>query len=423
VNAVSRRHFLSLAGGAAGLPLITPLVRAAELMPLKGTRVVVVGGGFGGAIAAKTLRLSNPEIEVVLVERNRSYSALPGANWVIGGSRRIGENRLTYDRLEGIYGVRMLYGEAMAVDVAAKAVVLAAGTLPYDYAIVAPGIGFRFDDIEGYVASETPDLFPHAWMGGEEIVGLKKRLEEMKNGGLVVVSLPLPPYRCPQAAYERISQIAFYLKQAKPRSKIIVLDASQNIVSLANLFLSGWEKEYKNLIEYRGGQRVVKIDAPRSSLSTASEALRADVVNLIPPQTAGALAHASGLIGDDKRWCPVDHVAYESTKAAGVYIIGDACLGDNLQKSASAANAQGKACALNIAAVIARRKPQPHFYANTLFSLLDDKQGASSIDFHRGDGRVVARMDKGGGESSAWSEIEGTYARAWLGSLLAEMSS
>jgi sulfide dehydrogenase [flavocytochrome c] flavoprotein subunit len=167
----------------------------------------------------------------------------------------------------------------------------------------------------------------------------------------------------------------------------------------------------------------VKIDAPRSSLSTASEALRADVVNLIPPQTAGALAHASGLIGDDKRWCPVDHVAYESTKAAGVYIIGDACLGDNLQKSASAANAQGKACALNIAAVIARRKPQPHFYANTLFSLLDDKQGASSIDFHRGDGRVVARMDKGGGESSAWSEIEGTYARAWLGSLLAEMSS
>lgn len=423
MTAASRRRFLALAGGAASLPLITPLVRAAELMPRKGTRVVVVGGGFGGAIAAKTLRLASQEIEVVLVERNRSYSALPGANLVIGGSRRIGENRLTYDRLEGMYGIRMLYGEAQVVDVAAKTVVLATGTLPYDYVIVAPGIGFRVDEIEGYVAAETPNLFPHAWTSGEEVVGLKKRLEEMKDGGLVVVSLPTPPFRCPQAAYERVSQIAFYLKQVKPRSKVIVLDASPTVVSLTNLFVDGWAREYKGLIEYRGGQRVVKIDAPRSSLSTASETLRADVVNLIPPQTAGALAHASGLVGNDKRWCPVDHVGYESTVAAGVYVIGDACLGDDLQKSASAANAQGKACALNIAAVEARRKPQAHFYANTVFSLLDDRQGASSITFHRGDGRGATRMDKGGGESKEWSEIEGVYARASFGAMLAEMSS
>lgn len=423
MSTAERRGFLKLAGGLASLPLITPLVRAAELLPRKGTRVVVVGGGFGGAIAAKTLRMANPELDVILVERNRSYSALPGANWIIGGSRRIGENRLTYDRLAGNYGIQMLYGEARTIDVAAKNVVFETGTLPYDYAIVAPGIGFRFDEIEGYVAAQTPDLFPHAWTTGEEVVALKKRLEEMKNGGLVVVALPLPPYRCPQAAYERISQIAFYLKQAKPRSKIVVLDANPGIASLAELFVGGWNRDYKNLIEYRAGQPVLKIDAPHAKLATAGETFKADVVNLIPPQTADALAHASGLVGDDKRWCPVDHATHESAVAPGVYVIGDACRGDDMQKSASAANAQGKACAMNITALLGRRKPQPHVYSNVLYSLLNDKEGASAVAFYRGEGRQAVRMDKGGGASSEWSDLEGIYARAWLGSMLAEMSS
>lgn len=424
MNAATRRRFLKLAGGmAAGLPLLTPLVRAAELLPKKGVRVVVVGGGFGGAIAAKTLRVSNPELEVVLIERNRAYSALPGANWAIGGSRRIGENRLTYDRLEGNHGVRMIYGEVLVVDVAAKAVVLEAGTLTYDYVVVAPGIGFRVDEIEGYIATETPDLFPHAWASGEEIVALKKRIEEMRNGGLVAVSLPLPPYRCPQAAFERVSQIAFYLKQTKPRSKVLVLDAGKSADSLTDLFLSGWSRSYGNLIEYRAGQQVVQIDAPRSSLRTTSETLTADVVNLIPPQTAGALAHKSGLVGEDKHWCPVDHASGESTVATGVYIVGDACLGDVGQKSASTANAQGKLSAMHIAAIVAQRRPQPHFYSNVLYSLLDDKRGASAVTFYRSDGRNSVRMDKGGGSSGEWSELEGIYARAWLGSILDEMSS
>lgn len=423
MTATMRRRFLKLAGGMVSLPLITPLVRAAELLPRKGTRVVVVGGGFGGAIAAKTLRLANPEIEVVLVERNRSYSALPGANWVIGGSRRIGENRLTYDRLEGTYGVQMLYGEAQSIDVDAKTVVLNEGTLAYDHAIVAPGIDFRFAEIEGYSAAETPALFPHAWRSGEEIMALKKQLDDMKNGGLVVVSLPLPPYRCPQAAYERISQIALLLRRTKPRSKLVVLDASPAITSMAQLFVNGWAREYEHLIDYRGGQAVLKIDAPRARLSTSGETFRADVVNLIPPQSAGLLAQKSGLVGEDKRWCPVDHSTHESTLAAGVYVIGDACLGDDLQKSASAANAQGKACALNIAATTARRKTQTHFYSNVQYSLLNDRDGASSVAFYRGETRKPTRMEKGGGTSAEWSELEGNYARAWLGGILAEMSS
>jgi sulfide dehydrogenase [flavocytochrome c] flavoprotein subunit len=419
-----RRDFLRQAAGVAALPLLTPLVRAAELLPTTARRVVVVGGGIAGAIAAKTLRLANPTLEVVLVERERSYCALPGANWVIGGSRRVGENRVNYDRLQSAYGIRMLYAEASVLDVAAKRVVFASGTLAYDFAIVAPGISFRTEAIEGYVAGETPALFPHAWTSGEEIVGLKRRLEEMKDGGLVVVALPPPPYRCPQAGYERISQIACYLKQAKPRAKIIVLDASPAIPSLAALFVAGWQREYRNLIEYRGGHAVLKVDAPNGRIVGAGENLRADVVNLVPPQAAGALAHRSGLVDADKQWCPVDHASFESTLAPGVFVIGDACRADGLQKSASAANAQGKACALHIAAVAAaRQKPQPPIYPNVIYSLLNASEGAASMIFYRGEGRAPARLDKGGGDSPAWSAQEGIYARAWVGSLLAEMSS
>lgn len=421
MSALDRRSFLRLAGGALGLPLAAPVVRAAELLPKEARRVVIVGGGFAGAIAAKTLRMASSETEVVLVERNPSYSALPGANWVIGGSRRIGENRLAYDRLESLHGVRMIYGEALALEAGERKVVLAGGTLAYDYVIVAPGIGLRTDEIDGYGA-EAQQACPHAWTSGEEVAVLRKQLEEMKNGGVVLVSLPLPPFRCPQAAYERVGQMAFYLKQAKPRSKIVVLDASPVPTQLAELFTAGWERDYKGLVEYRGGQKVVRADAQRQLWTAGGESLKGDVVNLIPPQTAGALAHKAGLVGADKRWCPVDHATYESALAPGVHVIGDACLTDGMQKSASAANAQGKACALNLAAVIGRRKPQPHLFANVCYSLLNDREGASSVSFHRGDGRLE-RLDKGGGTSPAWSELEGTYARAWLGSILAEMSS
>ena len=422
MSALDRRRFLSLAGGALAFPFAAPVARAAELMPLTAKRVVVIGGGFAGAIAAKTLRMANAELEVVLVERNRSYAALPGANWVLGGSRRSGENRLSYDRLESRHGVRMLYGEAQSLDVDARKVVLAAGTLAYDHLIVAPGISLRSAEIEGYGA-EAQEACPHAWTSGDEVAVLRKQLEDMKDGGLVVVSLPLPPFRCPQAAYERVSQIAFHLKRAKPRAKIVVLDASPVPTQMGELFVAGWSRDYKGLIEYRGGQKVVRADAQRRLTTAGGESLKGDVVNLIPPQAAGALAHAAGLVGDDKRWCPVDHMTYESTLAPGVHVIGDACLSDDMQRTAAAANAQGKACALNLAAVIGRRKPQPHTFSNVCYSLLNDREGACSLVFHRGEGRRLATLDKGGGTSPAWSELEGTYARAWLGSILAETSS
>ncbi len=421
MSAHDRRRFLALAGGALALPFAARAARAAELLPLSAPRVVVVGGGFAGAVAARALRMANPALEVVVVERNRSYAALPGANWVLGGSRRSGENRLAYDRLESIHGVRMVYGEAQEIDVDARKVVLPAGTLSYEHLIVAPGISLRTGEIEGYGA-EAQEACPHAWTSGDEVATLKKQLDDMKDGGVVLLSLPLPPFRCPQAAYERASQIAFYLRQAKPRSKLIVLDASPAPTQMGELFAAGWARDYKGLIEYRGGQKVVKADAQRR-LTTASETLRGDVVNLIPPQAAGLLAHRAGLVGDDKRWCPVDYMTYESTQVSGVHVIGDACLNEDMQRTASAAHAQGKACALNLAAVIAGRKPQAHMFSNVCYSLLNDREGASAVDFHRGDGRRLSKLDKGGGLSPGWSEIEGIHARAWVGGMLAEMAS
>lgn len=421
MNAPNRRRFLSLAGAALALPFAARAARAAELLPLTATRVLVVGGGFAGTVAAKTLRMANAALEVVLVERNRSYAALPGANWVLGGSRRVGENRLAYDRLESGHGVRMVYGEVQEIDVDARKAVLAAGTLSYDHLIVAPGISLRTDEIEGYGA-DAQEACPHAWTSGDEVAVLRKQLDDMKDGGVVLLSVPLPPFRCPQAAYERASQIAFHLKRTKPRSKLIVLDASPAPTQMGELFLAGWSRDYKGLLEYRGGQKVVKADAQRR-LTTASETLRGDVVNLIPPQAAGLLARKSGLVAKDGRWCPVDHTTYESSLVSGVHVIGDACLSEDMQRSASAAHAQGKACALNLTAAIAGRKPQPHMFSNVCYSLLNDREGASAVDFHRGDGRRLARLDKGGGISAAWSEIEGVHARAQVGGMLAEMSS
>lgn len=406
----------------AGAALAAPVVRAAELLPLTTTRVVIVGGGFAGAIAAKTLRMNTAHLEVVLVERNRAYSALPGANWVIGGHRRGGENRLSYDRLEARHGVRMIYGEVQSIDAGERRVALAGGTLTYDHLIVAPGISLRTDAIEGY-GPETEAACPHAWTSGEQAATLRKQLEDMKDGGLVLLSVPPAPFRCPQAAYERASQIALYLKRSKPRSKLIVLDAGPKPATpLADLFLASWSRDYRGILEYRGNQKLLKADAQRR-LTTAGETLRGDVVNLIPPQSAAELAHRAGLVGDDGRWCPVDHTTYESTLVSGVHVIGDACLSQDMQRSASAANAQGKACALNLAATLARRDARPHTFSNVCYSLLDDRVGAAAVVFHRGDGRELEKLDKGGGSSPEWSELEGTYARAWVGAILDEMSS
>ncbi|MGE5027081.1 MAG: FAD-dependent oxidoreductase, partial [Betaproteobacteria bacterium] len=254
--------------GLAGAPFISS---AAEIMPKKGRRVVVVGGGYGGSIVAKYIRMNDPSIEVVLIDRDKTYISCPFSNLVIGGSRSLDENKITRDGLASNHGVKLVYDEVTAVDTAAKKVVLNGGTISYDRLVLSPGIDFRFEEIEGYDPVETPKVIPHAWKAGDQTLLLHKQLEDMKAGGTVVLSIPVTPFRCPPGPYERISQIAWFLKNHKPGSKIIALDANEDIVSKKGLFLKGWKKHYEGMIEYRPANKVVKVDAKKRSVDTGVE--------------------------------------------------------------------------------------------------------------------------------------------------------
>ena len=301
MSAWNRRDTLKVLG-AASLSSFAGLSQAA-FDPLKtnGKRVVVLGGGFGGTIAAKSLRIADPSLEVILIDRHTRHAMCPGSNLVIGGHRSFEQNSFTYDALVNKYGLRFIQEEVTSIDASKKMLVGSTGSLAYDRLILSPGIGFRFDEIEAYDPQKTPLVMPHAWIAGEQTQLLRRQLEAMKDGGTVVISIPLAPYRCPPGPYERISQMAWYLKQAKPKSKILVLDANPDIASKGALFRKGWEKHYKGLIEYRASHKVVKVNTQTMTLSTEVEDIKGDVINLIPPQKAAGIVEQAGLIGDDKR--------------------------------------------------------------------------------------------------------------------------
>jgi sulfide dehydrogenase [flavocytochrome c] flavoprotein subunit len=325
---LDRRSFLKLVGagagaaGAAGLPMIG---MAAELMPKSGRRVVVVGGGYGGTIAAKYVRMLDKSIEVVMIERNKQFVSCPFSNFYIAGlTNDMNSLTIGYDKLAANHGVKMVYAEVTGIDPAAKKVVTDQGTLDYDRLIVSPGIDFRTEEIEGYDA-KTAEIFPHAWKAGAQSTLLRNQLQSMKDGGTVIISMPLTPYRCPPGPYERSCLIAHYLKTHKPKSKLILLDANPDVVSKKPLFTKAWSTYYKDNFQYIGGKKITKADTGAKLVSVEGiEDFKGDVINLIPPQRAGDIAVKAGLVGDDKKWCPVDAVSFESTKHKGIHIIGDA---------------------------------------------------------------------------------------------------
>lgn len=420
---MKRRDFIRLAGAGLALAGFPYFASAQELMPKTGRRVVVVGGGYGGAIAAKTIRMTDASIEVVLVERNREFVSCPFSNLVIGGSRSLEDNTFTYDRLASHHGIKMVYSEVTAVDPGAKKVALANGVLSYDRLILSPGIDFRFEEIEGYDPVETPKLIPHAWKAGGQTLLLRKQLEDMSDGGVVVVAIPLAPFRCPPGPYERISQIAWRLKKTKPKSKIIVLDANPDIVSKGALFKKGWDKHYKGMIEYRGNNKVTKVNAAARTVDTGVEAVKGDVVNLVPPQKAGLIALKTGLAGEDKRWCPVDQVSFESTLAKDIHVIGDACIAGPMPKSGYSANSQGKTCAMNVVNLMNGKELVEPRGINVCYSFITDREAISIAAVYKVEKGVTVAAPGAGGLSPDLSELEGTYARSWINNILNEMSS
>lgn len=422
---MNRRNFIQMAGLAAGAGLssFSILARAGEVLPKKGRRVVVVGGGYGGTIVSKYIRMSDPSIEVVMIERNKTFVSCPFSNLVIGGSHDLKDNMITYDKLEAKHGIKVIYDEVTGIDVAAKQVKVGAGTISYDRLVLSPGIDFRFDELEGYDPVETPKYMPHAWKAGEQTLRLRKQLVDMADGGTVVLSVPVTPFRCPPGPYERISQIAWHLKNHKPKSKILVLDANPDIVSKGPLFKKAWEKHYKGIIEFHAGNKVVKVDHKAMMVDTGVEEVKGAVINVVPPQKAGAVAYMAGVVGEDKKWCPVNQVTFESTIVPNVHVIGDACSAGAMPKSGYSANSQAKVCALNVVQLMNGKEPIPPSHVNVCYSYVTDKEAISvSAVYKVAEGKTIA-VPNSGGVSPDLSELEGVYAHSWIKNILHEMSS
>jgi len=423
-RAFSRREVLkfSAAGVAAGA------LGACASTPGSKGKVVVVGGGWGGATAAKYTRLwSDGAIDVTLIEPNRSFVSCPISNLVIGGSRTIEQLTTSYDGLRK-HGVNVVHDTVTAIDADKKQVRLASGgSLSFDRAVVSPGIEFMYDQVKGMSAAAT-ETIPHAWKAGPQTLLLRRQLEAMADGGVVVLSVPLAPYRCPPGPYERACQIAHYLKTRKPKSKLIVLDANPQVTSKGPLFTRVWKEDYADIVDYRANMAVAEVDVKGKRFTTSlGDNVTGDVLNLIPPQRAADIARDAGLITANNRWCEVDWLTMESVKVKNVHVLGDATLSAPLMpKSGHMANQHAKAAAAAIVEVMNGRPPVPPMMANTCYSFIDDKNAIHVASVHRWVAEkktmeVVAGASGVSGPDRAQWAFEGQYAWGWAQTVWADM--
>ncbi len=348
---VSRREFMKWASASAGVTAVTGCATGGSSG--SAGRVVVVGGGYGGATAAKYIRMWAPDIAVTLVEPNQHFISCPISNLVLGGNAQMTDITYSYEGLRQ-RGVRVIHDSAVAIDADKRQVRLAGGdTLSYDRVIVSPGVDFMFDQIPGLKSADAQNRVPHAWKAGAQTVALRKQLEAMRDGGVYVFHIPMAPYRCPPGPYERVCQVADYFKKAKPKSKIIVLDSNPDITSKKGLFLAAWNGMYKDMIDYRVNSEIADVDVKGMTIKLQFDNVKGDVLNVVPAQRAGDIAVKSGLITANNRWCGVHWTTCESTAVKGVHVLGDATLSaSGMPKSASMANQHAKVCAAAVIALI-----------------------------------------------------------------------
>jgi len=419
----SRRRFLGTAVAAAASSTLLPRLVHAQAAS---SRVVVVGGGFAGASCARALRVENPRIAVTLVEPNPTFTACPFSNAVIGGLRELSAQQFTYDRIVAD-GIALARTTATAVDVSARSVTLAeGGRLPYDRLVLAPGIDLRWGALPGY-DEPAAALMPHAWKAGEQTLLLRRQLEAMVDGGLVVISAPANPFRCPPGPYERASLIAHYLKTKKPRSKLLVLDA-KDAFSKQRLFLQAWSELYPGLLEWvplsKGGA-VTSVEPATRTLVTDFGRHQAAVANVIPPQKAGRIAEVAG-VADRTGWCPIDPVTFESRLQPGVHVIGDAAIAGAMPKSAFAANSQAKTCAAAIVRLLAGAAPAAPKLINTCYSLVAPDYGISVAGVYQPTNGQLADVPGSGGVSPgeaprASRALEAALAEGWFRTITTEV--
>ncbi len=421
---MQRREFLKLAGGTSALAAVSG---CATMGGGPAGRVVVVGGGYGGATVAKYLRMwSGGSVDVTLIEPNAEFISCPMSNLVLGGSKRIADVTVSYANLAKRWGVTIVRDTAVAVDADKRTLRLAGGqTLAYDRLILSPGVEFLYDQLASLHTPAGTGRVLHSWKAGPQTVALRQQLEAMKDGGVYAISIPVAPYRCPPGPYERACQVAWYFKRAKPRSKVLILDGNPDVTSKAGLFKKAWAEEYKGIVEYRNNHVLTGVDvATLTAKFETADDVRADVLNVVPPQRAGSIARDAGVITANNRWCEVDFLSYESVKVKNVHVLGDAAqIAPGMPKSGHMANQQAKVCAAAVLALLAGQTPNPTpMLTNTCYSFITDRDVVHVASVHQYDRekKTMVTVAGSGGVSPGMTALEGSYAFAWAQNIWAD---
>ena len=423
---MQRRTLLQTGLALGSLSALSGCATLTSQAPAK-AQVVVIGGGYGGATAAKYVRvLSNYKISVVLIEPNNTFISCPMSNLVLGGSKTMAQITTPYTALSSKHGVSLVHDLVTAIDPAKKTVSLKnGGTISYDKLIVSPGVDMHFDSIEGLQAANASGQILQAWKAGAETTALRQQLEAMPDGGVFALSIPEAPYKCPPGPYERASQVAHYFKQAKPKSKVLILDANPDITSKPALFKKFWSDNYKDIIEFRPNHKVVAVDAKTSTLKfDVQESIRADVLNVLPAMRAGSIAMQTGLATVNNRWCGINYQTFESLAAKDIHVLGDATLAaPAMPKSGHMANSHGKVAAAAVVAQLSDLAINPRpLLTNTCYSYVSDKLviHVASVHQFNAEEKTFKTVPGSGGLSTEANALEGTYAWNWAQNIWAD---
>ena len=422
---MKRRQFVQTLGAGsavAGLGLLGGCASTGG----NSAKVVVIGGGYAGATAAKYVRMfSDYQIDVTLIEPNAMFVSCPISNLVVGGHKTMADITTPYDNLSKRHGVRLVRDRVDSIDATKRTVKLASGgELPYDRLIVSPGIDF-LNDIPGLNKPGAQDKVLHAWKAGPQTAALRAQLEAMPDGGVYAMSIPMAPYRCPPGPYERACMVASYFKKAKPRSKVVVFDANDDITSKKGLFMKAWDEHYKGMIDYRPKHKVVDVDVATNTLKFEfNDDFKAAVLNVIPNQSAGSIAVKTGLATANNRWCEVDFLTFESKAQKNIHVLGDAIqIAPLMPKSGHMANQHGKTCAAAVVSLLQGKEPPAlPIYANTCYSFVTATDVVHVASVHRYDAekKTMLTVPGSGGLSAQANALEGQYAMAWARNIWAD---
>lgn len=418
----NRRRFLQAAAAGSAVAALPFSLTACNSKSAK-AKVVVIGGGYAGATAARYLALWAPDIQVTVIEQNSQFISCPQSNLVLSGARKLSDLTRQYDNLAAKPSIRWVKNTVTAIDSDKQQVQIANGDkFAYDRLILAPGIAFNYDALPMLQNTAAREKVPHAWKAGPQTELLYRQIQAMPAGGTVVMTVPAAPYRCPPGPYERACQIALYLKRHNPTGKMLVLDANPDVISKKALFMQAWQQQYAGIIEYVPTSAVESVNVDALRVETLFDNYQADVLNVIPPQKAGAVAAMAGVINIDNRWCDVDFLSYESTAVPKIHVVGDA-VAAKTPKSGHIANQQAKVCAAAVISLLRDETPATELlFSNTCYSFVSDTQAMHVANVYRYDAqqREMLTMD-GGGVSLKSSEKEALYAQGWAENIWADM--